>query len=207
MRFLPLSPPRRIASLPLIEERRRPAVGEPIGGDRADSRIEGTSSSVKHQVCQPGQQRLADAVSPVIRPYIQVFQVNPRRCEKRGKVRKEQGKSGRASAPLRNQHFGVFPLTEYPFFNVSRSSDDFVQQVRDYLSGKSPFLRGTFRMIGMASEVIGADPRTKGVSKVVVSATPARRVLAIRRWAPCSLSASVRHWIGSASGSIREYSA
>lgn len=50
MRFLPLSPPRRIASLPLIEERRRPAVGEPIGGDRADSRIEGTSSSVKHQV-------------------------------------------------------------------------------------------------------------------------------------------------------------
>lgn len=41
--------------------------------------------------------------------------------------------------------------------------DDFVGQVRDYLSGKSPFLRGTFRMIGMASEVIGADPRTKGV--------------------------------------------
>jgi len=41
--------------------------------------------------------------------------------------------------------------------------DDFVQQVRDYMTGKSPFLRGTFRMIGMASEVIGADPRTKGV--------------------------------------------
>ena len=41
--------------------------------------------------------------------------------------------------------------------------DDFVQQVRDYMSGKSPFLRGTFRMIGMASEVIGSDPRTKGV--------------------------------------------
>ena len=41
--------------------------------------------------------------------------------------------------------------------------DDFVQQVRDYLSGKSPLLRGTFRMIGMASEVIGSDPRTKGV--------------------------------------------
>jgi len=41
--------------------------------------------------------------------------------------------------------------------------DDFVQQVRDYVSGKSPFLRGTFRMIGMASEVIGSDPRTKGV--------------------------------------------
>ena len=41
--------------------------------------------------------------------------------------------------------------------------DDFVEQVRDYLAGKSPFLRGTFRMMGMASEVIGSDPRTKGV--------------------------------------------
>jgi outer membrane protein OmpA-like peptidoglycan-associated protein len=41
--------------------------------------------------------------------------------------------------------------------------DDFAQQVRDYISGKSPFLRGTFSMIGMASEMIGRDPRTKGV--------------------------------------------
>ncbi|MHC5053983.1 MAG: ABC transporter substrate-binding protein [Planctomycetota bacterium] len=41
--------------------------------------------------------------------------------------------------------------------------DDFIQQVRDYVAGKTPFLRGTFRMIGMASEVIGSDPRTKGV--------------------------------------------
>lgn len=41
--------------------------------------------------------------------------------------------------------------------------DDFVQQVRDYLAGKSPFLRGTFHMVGLASEVIGSDPRTKGV--------------------------------------------
>lgn len=41
--------------------------------------------------------------------------------------------------------------------------DDFVQQVRDYMSGKSPFLRGTYRMLGMASEVIGSDPRTKPV--------------------------------------------
>ena len=44
------------------------------------------------------------------------------------------------------------------------AGDDFVGQVRDYLSGKSPFLRGTFRMMGMASEVIGSDPRTKGVA-------------------------------------------
>ena len=31
------------------------------------------------------------------------------------------------------------------------------------MSGKSPFLRGTYRMMGMASEVIGRDPRTEGV--------------------------------------------
>jgi len=42
--------------------------------------------------------------------------------------------------------------------------DDFLQQVRDYRAGKTPFLRGTFHMIGLASEVIGADPRTKGVA-------------------------------------------
>ncbi len=41
--------------------------------------------------------------------------------------------------------------------------DDFVQQVKDYMSGKSPYLRGTFRMLGQASEVIGKDPRTKPV--------------------------------------------
>ena len=41
--------------------------------------------------------------------------------------------------------------------------DDFVQQVRDYRAGKTPFLRGTFHMAGLASEVIGSDPRTKGV--------------------------------------------
>ena len=41
--------------------------------------------------------------------------------------------------------------------------NDFPQQVRDYLAGKSPILRGTFRMISQASEVIGRDDRTKGV--------------------------------------------
>lgn len=41
--------------------------------------------------------------------------------------------------------------------------DDFVQQVRDYMGGKTPFLRGTFRMLGQASEVIAKDPRTKPV--------------------------------------------
>ncbi len=43
------------------------------------------------------------------------------------------------------------------------AGDNFTQQVRDYLAGKSPFLRGTFSMMGMASEVIGADSRTQGM--------------------------------------------
>lgn len=41
--------------------------------------------------------------------------------------------------------------------------DDFTQQVRDYVSGKSPYLRCTMGMLGQASEVIGSDPRTKPV--------------------------------------------
>ena len=43
------------------------------------------------------------------------------------------------------------------------AGDDFVGQVKRYLGGQTPFLRGTFRMLGMASEVIGADPRTSPV--------------------------------------------
>lgn len=43
------------------------------------------------------------------------------------------------------------------------AGDDFVGQVRRYLSGKTPFLRGTLSMLGQASEVLGADPRTKPV--------------------------------------------
>lgn len=41
--------------------------------------------------------------------------------------------------------------------------DDFVGQVKRYLEGKTPFLRGTMRMIGQASEVIGSHPDTKPV--------------------------------------------
>ena len=41
--------------------------------------------------------------------------------------------------------------------------DNFEQQVRDYLSGKSPILRGTFRMIAQASEAVGRDERTKPI--------------------------------------------
>lgn len=43
------------------------------------------------------------------------------------------------------------------------AGDDFIGQVKDYLSGKSPLLRGTYRMLGQASEVLGSDPRTKPV--------------------------------------------
>lgn len=41
--------------------------------------------------------------------------------------------------------------------------DDFPSQVKDYLAGKTPFLRGTVHMLGQASEVLGTDPRTKPV--------------------------------------------
>ena len=41
--------------------------------------------------------------------------------------------------------------------------DDFVAQVRDYVSGKTPYLRGTMSQLGQASEVLGGDARTKPV--------------------------------------------
>lgn len=41
--------------------------------------------------------------------------------------------------------------------------DDFKQQVRNYRAGKTPFLRGTFRMVGVASEALAIDPRTQGM--------------------------------------------
>lgn len=41
--------------------------------------------------------------------------------------------------------------------------DNFPQQVKDYMSGKSPFLRGTYRMLAQANEVLGSSPSTKPV--------------------------------------------
>lgn len=38
--------------------------------------------------------------------------------------------------------------------------DKFVRQVENYLSGKTPFLRGTMGMINLAAEVTNRDPRT-----------------------------------------------
>lgn len=39
--------------------------------------------------------------------------------------------------------------------------DDFKKQVEEYLSGRTPYLRGTMGMINMAAEVCNQDPRTK----------------------------------------------
>jgi outer membrane protein OmpA-like peptidoglycan-associated protein len=47
-------------------------------------------------------------------------------------------------------------------FNV-KLGDDFVAQVKDYLAGKTPFLRGTMSQLGLASEVVGKDRRTRPV--------------------------------------------
>ncbi len=41
--------------------------------------------------------------------------------------------------------------------------DDFVSQVKDYLEGRTPFLRGTLGMINIAAEVLSQDPRTRPV--------------------------------------------
>src|SRR5262249_28944950 len=41
--------------------------------------------------------------------------------------------------------------------------DDFVAHVKNYMEGKSAFLRGTASMLGLASEVLNSDPRTRPV--------------------------------------------
>ncbi|MFO0914506.1 MAG: hypothetical protein U0795_16220 [Pirellulales bacterium] len=43
------------------------------------------------------------------------------------------------------------------------AGDDFVGQVKRYVRGETPWLRGTYSMLAQASEVVGADPRTKPV--------------------------------------------
>jgi ABC-type nitrate/sulfonate/bicarbonate transport system substrate-binding protein len=43
------------------------------------------------------------------------------------------------------------------------SGDDFVGQLKNYVGGKTPFLRGTLSQLGQASEVIGKDPTTAPV--------------------------------------------
>ncbi|MEM7166947.1 MAG: hypothetical protein AAF581_15895 [Planctomycetota bacterium] len=67
-----------------------------------------------------------------------------------------------ANGDLRTQAGSIF--SELGLNLQLRAGDDFPAQVRRYMEGKTPFLRGTMRMIGLASEVIGSDPRTKGVT-------------------------------------------
>ena len=43
------------------------------------------------------------------------------------------------------------------------NGDDFIGQVKNFVAGKTPFLRGTMSQLGQASEVLGKDPRTKPV--------------------------------------------
>jgi ABC-type nitrate/sulfonate/bicarbonate transport system substrate-binding protein len=43
------------------------------------------------------------------------------------------------------------------------NGDDFIGQVKKYLEGKTPYIRGTMSQLGQASEVLGKDPRTKPV--------------------------------------------
>ncbi len=66
-----------------------------------------------------------------------------------------------ANGDLQTQSGSIFQKEALKLNLVA--GDDFVGQVKNYIGGKTPFLRGTFRMLGQASEVIGADPRTKPV--------------------------------------------
>jgi ABC-type nitrate/sulfonate/bicarbonate transport system substrate-binding protein len=56
--------------------------------------------------------------------------------------------------------------------------DDFVGQVKNYLAGRTPFLRGTMRMLGQASEVLGQDPATKPVFVLQLSWSAGDHVVA-----------------------------
>lgn len=41
--------------------------------------------------------------------------------------------------------------------------DDFKKQVKAYIKGETPYLRGTMGMLSMASELLNSDPRTKPI--------------------------------------------
>lgn len=58
------------------------------------------------------------------------------------------------------------------------AGDNFVDQVKNYISGKTPFLRGTVHMLGQASEVLGSDPRTKPVIVLQLSWSAGDHVVA-----------------------------
>jgi len=66
--------------------------------------------------------------------------------------------NGNSKITAKNGIFGKLGL------NLSLAREDvFAKQVEAYLSGRSPYLRGTLGMINMAAEVAGRDPRTRPV--------------------------------------------
>ncbi|MBN1912541.1 MAG: hypothetical protein JW818_22665 [Pirellulales bacterium] len=103
------------------------------------------------------QQRFSDLVGPVaVRPVAKQAQVQVPFITWGGDVATFLANGGLTTQPgtiFANQGLNIRLV----------QGDDFVAQVRNYMSGKTPFIRGTFRMLGQASEVLGSDPRTKPV--------------------------------------------
>lgn len=58
--------------------------------------------------------------------------------------------------------------------------DRFVTQVEDYLSCKTPFLRGTLGMVAMANDVINADPSTAPIVIIHLTWSEGGDVLVVR---------------------------
>ncbi len=58
--------------------------------------------------------------------------------------------------------------------------DDFVEQVRAYLAGTSPFLRGTLGMIHCASAALSRDPRTRPVIVLLLTWSTGGDALVVR---------------------------
>ena len=79
-----------------------------------------------------------------------------------------------ANGDLKTKPGSIFQLSGLDVQLVQ--GDDFVGQVKNYLHGKSPFLRGTMHMIGLAGEVLGSDPRTKPVVIMQMSWSAGRGV-------------------------------
>jgi len=94
------------------------------------------------------------------------------------KTRVGQVKSGEVTLPLitwgadirtiyangnsRNTRSGSLFAKQGLKINLQRE-DDFKKQIENYLSGKTPYLRGTLGMINMATDVLNRDGRTKPV--------------------------------------------
>ena len=73
-----------------------------------------------------------------------------------------------ANGDLKTKHDDLTTKSGSPFDALGLKlkltpGDDFRGQVKDYLAGKTPFLRGTMSQIGQAAEVLNKDPRTQPV--------------------------------------------